>query len=90
MNTNPDSEIDELVVWTLPCDDCGEVGCPYLWGEDRKDLYERIKALKHQWQLELREQLLSEVKGLELTDYDDTDPYQKERIKTLTKQQEGK
>lgn len=38
-------KITQLVVSTLPCSDCGEVGCPYEWGEDRKDLYEQIETL---------------------------------------------
>lgn len=37
-------DIDDLVVWTLPCADCGEVGCPYMYGEDRKELEERLRA----------------------------------------------
>ena len=38
-------DIDDLVVWTFPCADCGEVGCPYMYGEDRKELEERLRAL---------------------------------------------
>ena len=38
-------DIDDLVVWTLPCADCGEVGCPYMYGEDRKELEERLRTL---------------------------------------------
>jgi hypothetical protein len=38
-------DIDDLVVWTLPCADCGEVGCPYMYDEDRKELEERLRDL---------------------------------------------
>lgn len=38
-------DIDDLVVWTFPCTDCGEVGCPYMYGEDRKELEERLRTL---------------------------------------------
>lgn len=41
-------DIDDLVVWTFPCADCGEVGCPYMYGDDRKELETRVRALINQ------------------------------------------
>lgn len=60
-------DIDDLVVWTFPCADCGEVGCPYMYGEDRTELEERLRSLVKQHELDARIDELEENMSWQFT-----------------------
>ena len=88
-------DIDDLVVWTIPCDDCGEIGCPYAYGEDRKNLEERIREIIHSREIEAREDEAAGVTtlpdGTLWSLHGDGKPLEKrlEELKQLKEQTEG-
>lgn len=53
--------VEQIVVSFLPCDDCGERGCPYKWGDDRKALAEDINSLIEQEKRAARKDELEKI-----------------------------
>ena len=57
--------VEQIVVSFLPCDDCGEQGCPYKWGDDRKELAEDINSLIEQEKRAARVDELQSIRDLD-------------------------